>query len=41
MMMRNKNGPHVTNIEASLGDAASHTIARVDHIKRTVDDQQI
>jgi hypothetical protein len=41
MMMRNENSPHVTNIETSLGDAASHTIASVDHIKRTIDDQQI
>jgi hypothetical protein len=41
MMMRNENNAYVTNIEPSLSNAASHTIARVDNIKRTIDDQQI
>jgi hypothetical protein len=41
MMMRDENDAHVTNIEPSLSDAASHTIASVDNIKRTMDDQQV
>ena len=41
MMMRYEYNAHVANIEPSLGDAASHTIACVNNIKRTIDDQQI
>jgi hypothetical protein len=32
MMMRDENGAHVSNIEASLGDAAGHTITSIDNI---------
>jgi hypothetical protein len=41
MMMHNENGSHISNIEPSLGDAASRTIASINYIKSTVDDQQI
>ena len=41
MMMRDENDAHVTNIEPRLGDAASHTIASVEDIKRAINDQQI
>jgi hypothetical protein len=41
MVMRDENDADISHIEPSLSDAASHTIASVDDIKRTIDDQQI
>ena len=41
MMMRDENGAHISNVETSLGDAASHAIAGVNDIKRVIDNQQI
>jgi hypothetical protein len=41
MMMGNEDDAHVTNVQPRLGDAASHTIAGVDDIKRAIDDKQI
>jgi hypothetical protein len=38
MMMHNENGSHISNIEPSLGDAASRTIASINYIKSTVDE---
>jgi hypothetical protein len=41
MMMRNENNADISHIKTDLSNAADHTIAGIDNIKRAIDDQQI
>ena len=41
MMMRNENDAHVAHVEPGFSDAASHTIASIDHVQGAIDDQQV